>query len=326
MAPALDRRQAIRRALSEGLSCRATARLLGCSDRTVRIWRDRATLRTQPGRGRKPRITAAVLETKASELVAAGEPVTAHGLAQACGASLTTVYRTAKRAGLSQRFGWRSFVHERSAEPAATASAPGRDHRACRCGDRGVPNGSYLTRAGRQPQWHCRRGCGVPRRSSIYYRRRWGESRVNFIACMFRSSRRVEFAATVRFLSRILKIPPSSLRRVRRSLMRGSRALDHLTAAELEQCVQENYKWLLRVRARDDQPLRFGENLYGIRLAFSRRSVYTATWSRAPERHRQDPPGGRGAGGVTILGTGQNLRNTHQRLHKRSPDASTYRT
>ena len=276
MAPRVDRREAIQRLLSEGRSCRATARLLGCSDRTVRIWRDRATLDTRPGRGRRPRITPGILETKASELVAAGEPVTAQGLAQACGASLATVYRTAKRAGLSQRFGWRSFVHERSAGPAVPAPAPGRDHHACGCGDRGVRNGSYRTRAGRRPQWRCRQGCGVLRRSSIYYRRRWRESRVNFIACMFRSSRRGKIADTVRFLSAILRIPPSSLRRVRRSLMRGSRALDHLTDAELEQCVQENYKWLLRVRDRNDQPLRFGETIQSLRLVFSRQSVYTA--------------------------------------------------
>lgn len=277
MTPRVDRRKAIQRLLAEGHSCRATARLLGCSDRTVRIWRDRATLDTRPGRGRKPRITPANLEAKASELAAAGEPVTAQGLAQACGASLATVYRAVKRAGLSQRFGWRSFVHERSAEPAVTDAGPRRDHRACGCGDRGVPNGSYRTRAGRRPQWRCRRGCGVPRRSSIYYRRRWGESRLNFIAFMFRSSRREEFADTVRFLSGTLEIPPSSLRRVRRSLMRGSRALDHLTDAELERCAKENHQWLLRVLERDDQPLRLSENLYGIRLAFSRRSVWTAT-------------------------------------------------
>lgn len=276
MAPRLDRREAIQRLLAEKRSCRATARLLSCSDRTVRIWRDRATLETRPGRGRKPRITPGILETKASELAVAGEPVTAQGLAQACGASLATVYRTVKRSGLSQRFGWRSFVHERSAEPAATASVPGCDHRPCGCGDRGVRNGSYRTRAGRRPQWRCRQGCGVPRRSSIYYRRRWGESRVNFITCMFRSSRRREFAHTVRFLSRILEIPPSSLRRVRRSLMRGSRALDHLTSAELERCAKESYKWLQRMRDRGDLPLSFGETIYRLRLVFSRRSVYTA--------------------------------------------------
>jgi transposase-like protein len=278
MTPRLDRREAIQRLLAEGNSCRATARLLGCSDRTVRIWRDRATLRTRPGRGRKPRITPGILETKASELAAAGEPVTARGLAQACGASLATVYRTVKRAGLSQRFGWRSFVHERSKEPAVTRLPEG-DRRAYGCGGWGVPNGSYRTRAGRRPQWRCSRGCGVPRRSTIYYRRRWGESRLNFIALMFRSSRREELADTVRFLSDTLEIPPSSLRRVRRSLMRGSRALDHLTDAALERCAKQNHEWLMQVLERDDQPLRFAENLYGIRLAFSRRSVWTATWS-----------------------------------------------
>jgi hypothetical protein len=93
---------------------------------------------------------------------------------------------------------------------------------------------------------------------------------------MFRASRREEFADTVRFLSDTLEIPPSSLRRVRRSLMRGSRALDHLTDAELERCAKENHQWLMELD-RHDEPLRFGENLYGIRLAFSRRSVWTAT-------------------------------------------------
>jgi hypothetical protein len=90
---------------------------------------------------------------------------------------------------------------------------------------------------------------------------------------MFRSSRREEFADTVRFLSGTLKIPSSSLRRVRRALMRGSRALDHLTDADLERCAKQNHRWLMQVIERDDQPLRLGEN---IRLAFSRRSVWTA--------------------------------------------------
>jgi hypothetical protein len=61
--------------------------------------------------------------------------------------------------------------------------------------------------------------------------------------------------------------------------MRGSRALDHLTDAALERCAKQNHEWLMQVLERDDQPLRFAENLYGIRLAFSRRSVWTATWS-----------------------------------------------
>jgi hypothetical protein len=94
---------------------------------------------------------------------------------------------------------------------------------------------------------------------------------------MFRASRREEFGDTVRFLSSILEIPPISLRRVRRPLMRGSRALDHLTDAELARCAKENHQWLLQLLERDDQPLRLSETLYGIRLAFSRRSVWTAT-------------------------------------------------
>lgn len=275
MTPRLERRRAIQQLLAEGRSCRATARLLGCSDRTVRIWRDRASLGAAPGRGRKPRITATILETKASGLLAAGEAVTAQRVAQACGASLATVYRTAKRAGLSRRLGWRSFLRERLAEPPATAPAPLDDHRACGCGDPGVRNGSYQTRAGRRRQWRCRHGCGILRRRSIYYRRRWSESRVNFIACMFRLIERWEILDTVRFLSAILGIPPSSLRRVRRSLIRGSRALNHLTQVELEQCVQENYQWLLQVRDRDDAPYRLCDNIQRLRLAFSRRYTYT---------------------------------------------------
>src|SRR3989442_14583095 len=128
MSPTLERRRAIQELLAEGRSCRATARLLGCSDRTVRLWRDRATLSTEPGRGRKPRITATILETKASELLAASEVVTAQRVARACGASLATVYRTAKRGGLSRRFGWRSFPRSRLTEPVATAPVPLPDH------------------------------------------------------------------------------------------------------------------------------------------------------------------------------------------------------
>jgi hypothetical protein len=140
-----------------------------------------------------------------------------------------------------------------------------------------VRNGSYLTRTGRRPQWRCRHGCGVLRRASIYYRRRWGESRINFIAAMFRLTERWEIVDTVRVLSAILEIPTNSLRRVRRSLIRGSRALNHLTKTELEQCAQENYQWLLQVLDREDAPYRFDEPIHRLRLAFSER--YTCSVS-----------------------------------------------
>jgi hypothetical protein len=92
---------------------------------------------------------------------------------------------------------------------------------------------------------------------------------------MFRLTERWEIVDAVRFLSAVLGISPNSLRRVRRSLIRGSRALNHLTKAELEQCVQENYRWLLQVRNRDDAPYRFGETIHRLRLAFSQRYTYT---------------------------------------------------
>jgi hypothetical protein len=92
---------------------------------------------------------------------------------------------------------------------------------------------------------------------------------------MFRLTERWEIADAVRVLSTILGIPPNSLRRVRRSLIRGSRALNHLTKTELEQCAQENYHWLLQVRDRDDAPSRFRDPIHRLRLAFSER--YTCT-------------------------------------------------
>jgi hypothetical protein len=93
---------------------------------------------------------------------------------------------------------------------------------------------------------------------------------------MFRLTGRWEIVDAVRFLSAILGIPPNSLRRVRRALIRGSRALNHLTKTELEQCAQENYQWLLQVRERDDAPCRFDEPIHRLRLAFSQRYTYIA--------------------------------------------------
>lgn len=231
-----DLRRAILRA-PRGVSARSLARRLRCSDRTVRLWRQRGSPEPRGRPGPKPKLSGDHLMEVAERLRTQGSgDVGPDALALACGVSVPTVYRVVRRFELRARLGW---------------DARGRQatNRACvfcyrttggRTLGRPVRNGSYRTRGGRRRQWRCL-ACGrTPRAGTVYYRRKWREALVLTIVDVFTWVARDQRDEVIRDLARALGIRPSSLRRAYGGLRRPRwRDIWHRSIPERLRCVGE---------------------------------------------------------------------------------------